>query len=363
MPTKGAVPWRREEHTGAKHRVYDSYLRMWFPILLGGSHHFRSATYIEGFSGPGIYRDGEEGSPIIAIRALLETPKLLAGLPTPVRFVFVDDDPRCTRLLRDRVEASFPEYPQDRMSVHVEEGRCGERLETALDQIQAWGYPIFAVLDSWGNVPVPHRLLARLAANKASEVIVTLAPQHFVRFVSQIEGSGDEVFGGDQEWRKLAELPDGAAKRRHLLTCYRRALQRAGFGFLLDFELVTPKGESLYLVFGTNHRRGVEKMKDVLWTVDPETGIGFRDPRDVNQSSLFGDEVRVYPLMNLLEDQLREVGPSKVYKLANHALFDTVFKFNHALPAVRLLCDAGRVETDDGKPVTYNSVVRLAGHH
>lgn len=62
------VPWAIAEHTAAKHDIYSRYLRRWFPILLGGHNAYPSAMYAEGFAGPGIYRDGEPGSPITGLR-------------------------------------------------------------------------------------------------------------------------------------------------------------------------------------------------------------------------------------------------------------------------------------------------------
>ena len=68
MPVDGPVPWPMAEHTGAKHDIYRTYLAKWFPILLAGKNPYPSATYAEGFAGPGIYSTGEVGSPIIAVR-------------------------------------------------------------------------------------------------------------------------------------------------------------------------------------------------------------------------------------------------------------------------------------------------------
>ncbi|WP_260326384.1 hypothetical protein [Streptomyces sp. TLI_185] len=36
----------------------------------------------------------------------------------------------------------------------------------------------------------------------------------------------------------------------------------------------------LYLIFGTQHELGLEKMKDAMWKVDPSYGVRYRDPRD-----------------------------------------------------------------------------------
>ncbi len=71
MPVHQDVPWTIVEHTSAKHDIYRRYLGRWFPILLGGQNAYPSGTYAEGFAGPGVYRDGEPGSPIIALRTFL----------------------------------------------------------------------------------------------------------------------------------------------------------------------------------------------------------------------------------------------------------------------------------------------------
>jgi hypothetical protein len=75
------------------------------------------------------------------------------------------------------------------------EGTCIGKLERSLGHAQAWGQPILAVLDSWGNAPISFNLLQRIAQNPSSEVIVTLGPQQFMRFVSKLGQEADEVLG------------------------------------------------------------------------------------------------------------------------------------------------------------------------
>jgi three-Cys-motif partner protein len=62
--------WEIEPHTKAKHEILRRYLGAWFPIL--GSK-IPKIVYIDGFCGPGRYKGGEEGSPIIAIRTRWNT--------------------------------------------------------------------------------------------------------------------------------------------------------------------------------------------------------------------------------------------------------------------------------------------------
>ena len=358
MSGKRAVPWPRDEHTGAKHDIYRRYLERWFPILLNGANAYPSVTYAEGFSGPGIYSGGEPGSPVIAMRALVSKVSATKGI---ARFVFVDDDQRCVDMLRPTLTAAFPQRPRSEtaMPVGIVKGTCAEKLESTLDAMGAWGQPIFANLDSWGNAPVPYTLLQRLARNISSEVIVTLFPQHFVRFVSERGEAGDEVFGGDATWRTAANLEPNA-KSRHVLTCYRNALHAAGFPYLLDFELVPRHGQPLYLIFGTGHRKGVQKMKDSLWEVDRTKGVGFRDPRDEQAETLFDvDEPLLGPLTRLLVQKLRENGRTRVAELREFALFETVYRPEHVIRALKPLAYQGTITVEGGGAIRISSFVWL----
>lgn len=360
MPTRGPVPWDCIDHTVAKHDIYKRYLERWFPILLSGKERpYPSVTYAEGFAGPGVYTDGEEGSPVIAIRALLDNVPTEKGI---AKFAFVDDDPRCVAMLNATLRSKFPDRPRpaSTMPVEIKEGTCSDKLEEVLDRLGSWGQPIFANLDSWGNAPVPYKLLQRLAANVSTEVMITLLPQHFVRFVGDMGSAGDEVFGGDSRWRTVTAL-DPASKSRHILTCYRDALESAGFSHLLDFELVPRNGQPLYLIFATSHKLGVQKMKDSLWEVDRANGIGFRDPRDEQAEALFSvDEPQLGPLVRLVKTELRRRGQARVEELRQFALLETVFRPEHVIRALQPLVDSGEVEASPTRRLNRSSLVRLA---
>ncbi|WJK34216.1 three-Cys-motif partner protein TcmP [Solwaraspora sp. WMMA2065] len=358
MPVDGDVPWDCAPHTGAKHDIYQRYLERWFPILLAGANAYPSVTYAEGFSGPGVYKGGEPGSPVIAMRALVAKVPKAKGV---ARFAFIDDDQRCVDMLLKTLKKEFPERPRTdaAMPVKVVHGTCATHLEATLDEMRAWGQPIFANLDSWGNAPVPYRLLRRLAGNVSSEVIVTLYPQHFVRFVSKHGEASDAVFGGDPTWRTVVDLAP-EAKRRHILTCYRQALRAAGFPYLLDFELIPRTGQPLYLIFGTGHPLGVQKMKDSLWEVDRAQGVGFRDPRDEQAETLFDVNQPVLgPLTRLLTQRLRGSGPVRVEDLREFALLETVYRPEHVIKALKPLMDQGVLSIQGRGALWRSSVVSL----
>lgn len=365
MTGPNTVPWDRDLHTAAKHAVYDRYLRKWWPIMVQGFGG--NVTYAEGFAGPGIYADNSPGSPVIAFKALLADRNLQSKV-NPARLLFVDADKRCIELLnRQLVDAIHPAWSLERWRhearVHVEvrEGRCEPTLEQLLTDHAAWGHPILAVLDTWGGA-VSAQLIQRFAGNKSSEVIVTIQPQYFARFaeVKDIE-HGDKVFGSTS-WREVAQQPS-SAKTAWLLNRYRQTVEQAGFQYVLDFELVDEAGHILYLVFGTSHERGLQKMKEAMWEVDAVNGTGYRDPRDPNQETL---QIEIEPqtgaLRRLLLAHLAEQPDRQatLNDLRRFALFHTVYKESQARQAVIDMLEAGQVTRADANGrLEMTSVIRL----
>ena len=90
--------WKLEPHTRAKHEILRRYLQAWMVILSQGK--FPEILYIDGFSGPGEYEEGEVGSPIIALETAIgyEPP-----LTAKINFLFVEKDPARATHLRSRV--------------------------------------------------------------------------------------------------------------------------------------------------------------------------------------------------------------------------------------------------------------------
>ena len=73
MPSGKRKPvelWEREPHTGAKHELLRYYMGAWYAIMSTTRH--KRFVYYDAFSGPGQYKGGEDGSPLIALKALVE---------------------------------------------------------------------------------------------------------------------------------------------------------------------------------------------------------------------------------------------------------------------------------------------------
>lgn len=345
MALPSGVTWDADPRTLAKHRLLENYLAAWLPTLLLGK--FPGVTYAEGFAGPGIYKGGQPGSPVIALKAFLGHERLL-GASTSVDMVLAEEDPRRLAELRrqmDAVLARAPKAPAHPAIGYVS-GDHAEELLPALERVGAMRRPIFAFLDSYGGPDVPLDLARRIGAAHASEVLVTFGTRFFIRFceVGDYQADGDRVFGS-RKWRQVADLPS-REKKPFLVETYRESLRQAGFSYVVSFEMLDEKNNDLHLVFGTSHLAGLEKMKTAMWAVDPVGGVRYRDPKDPDQGVLdFTIDPNFGPLVRSLLAELAH-GPRTLAQLKHHALVETVYRPPHARAAVFKLLKQGAVLRD-----------------
>lgn len=360
-----SITWDADPHTLAKHRVYECYLGKWMPIMIQGWKG--NITYAEGFAGPGIYNGGEPGSPVLALRTLIGNPSLRMRA-RDLRFLFVEKDKgRAEQLRKELAKEAKPvalsELHRYGIDLEVASGSYDPNLVNLLTEHKAWGRPMLVVLDTFGGA-VKLDLVRRIARNPSSEVIITFEPQTFSRFASAdgVE-HGDTVFG-DPSWRDVATQPP-EAKTRWVVAKYRDVLVNAGFPYVLTFELVTNRGHSLFLVFGTTHVRGLQKMKEAMWEIDPISGVRYRDPADPSQELLDIElEPATAPLKRELLVHLRGLpgNEASVSDLRRFALYRTVYKESQVRPVLDQLATLGQIIGDGPEcAVRLGGSVRLVG--
>ncbi|MGI5252497.1 three-Cys-motif partner protein TcmP [Actinacidiphila glaucinigra] len=350
------VVWPRDPHTAAKHDLLKRYLSAWAPILL--SRH-DVITYAEGFSGPGIYTHGEPGSPVIAYDVFAGA---LHRYPKRLRMFLMEEDKRRVEELRNRLalaQARHSNHLHRRLTVDIREGDFHPVLLHSLRATGSLGKPLFVLLDSYGGPDIPYATLQVLAQQPSTEVMVTFAPSFLTRFAEKNDDQrqrGDAAFGG-QEWQTVFTKPK-ADKFPFLREQYRSALHRAGFSHTLHFEMVDEGGRVLYLIFGTSHDKGLEKMKDAMWGVDRSHGVRYRDPRDPHQQQLDLElEPDTAPLCRILLDQVTSSPTGRtVAELQKFTLLETVYRPAQVIKLIRQMRDSKVVATE---PTGVNTKTRV----
>lgn len=317
--------WELEPHTAAKHEILRRYLDAWIPIL--SSAHNR-VVYLDGFAGPGVYAGGEDGSPIIALKAALGHAARIRG---EIVFLFIELDLERKRSLEQSIAAlNLP--PNFRVTVHL--GKCDETINALLDGLdQAGGSlaPTFAFLDPFGFSHTPFALVKRLMRHQRCEVLITFMYEEINRFLTQeqMPEHFDRLFGCPA-WKQARDLPSAGQRKGFLRDLYRTQLEHeAGATFVRSFEMLNRDNRPDYfLFFGTKSIAGLKKMKEAMWKVDETGTFQFSDATDPGQSVLFEAGPDATDLRRRLLAKFRgvEVG---IEELEEFVLVQTPYRETH----------------------------------
>jgi three-Cys-motif partner protein len=281
--------WEIEPHTRAKHLILQRYLHAWLPII---SSKRGRVVFIDGFAGPGEYAGGEEGSPVIAMRALIDHAYGHA-IRSEVHFIFIEADKKRAAHL-ERVVDPLRQKLQTGSTATVYHGEYAPLLSKALDQFEANGLqlaPSLVFIDPFGVKGLPIELVRRVLATPSCEVMVNFMMGFMHRFIGapEFERHMDDIFG-TTEWRRGRGLQEQACVT-YLRELYLAELTKPGVQgrarYVRAFTMLNKHDRPIYdLIFATNHTQGIDKLKDALWRVDAFGGERFSDATSPEQPTL-----------------------------------------------------------------------------
>jgi three-Cys-motif partner protein len=280
-------------------------------------HHGR-ILFVDGFAGPGRYLGGEDGSPLIALKTLLDHPHFqITHEHREVVFIFIEKDgDRATAL-----EAELRDFANSReipgwVNYKVRRGEFAPVMTGVLDSVAERGKvlaPAFALIDPFGFAGAPLTLVKRIMANPRCECLITFMYESINRFVGHpeaaIQAHFDDLFGTDQ-WRSFILEGDPERRRAGLVSLYRRQLlDKAGARHVRTFEMINAGNRTEYfLYFVTNSPHGLSKMKQAMWKADPVGGQVFSDLTDPRQMVLLDLASDLTPLRRLLREHFQVRG-------------------------------------------------------
>jgi len=333
--------WDCPPHTKAKHQMLSRYLGGWYPTLSSWNGR---VVFLDGFAGRGRYNDGSEGSPLIALRCLLDHRSFPQMRHREFVFYFTEVDHENAQFLRreiDAFKAARAPWPES-----VKEYVINERFDVTANAML--GHlreqkrnlaPTFAFIDPFGYSGLPMDVLADLLSYPRAEIFVNFMIGHVQRFIQRDgqENAMRSLFGMD-----VHEILDGyngqGDRVRYLRSVYDRQLrERVGFDYVQSFGMINETGNiGYYLFHGTRHRQGVKLMKDAMWKVDPGGGFVFSD-RLAGQDVLFTLEPDLQPLRtHLLQYYAGQSGVS-IDSLEWHTILYTPYRETHVRPVLRKL--------------------------
>ena len=353
MPPREAI-WTIEPHTIAKHEIIKKYWQAWLPIM---SSRNSRVLYIDGFAGPGVYKGGEPGSPVIALDAAINHK---ASIKSEVVFLFIEDDKQRSDNLSSIL--ANKDLPAN-FKCRVHNSKFDETMTEILKEIEEQSRrlaPAFALVDPFGYSDTPFEVIKEMLRNSKCEVLITFMYQFINRFISEKNqwDNWDRLYG-TQDWRGAIDVSSPEERKSILHGVYKRQLeQNAGAKYVLPFEMEDSGGRTEYfLFFCTNSLDGLKKMKAAMWSVDPSGAFRYAYSSNPDQLQLFSPE----PDFSQLRKEIVKAFSGKkmvpVEEIGEFVLVKTPFRETHYKKKVLVELETeGQIEaTHPKKKRTKNS--------
>jgi three-Cys-motif partner protein len=289
MPAPQTTIWPIDRHTQAKHEILRRYLEAWLPILV---QHFQRARIIDGFAGPGEYKGGQPGSPLIALDVLLKHPTEAvrkAVQKGTIELIFIEQEARRSKHLQQllddqRQKLACPLHLQTSIITGTFAGEMEKILQVMQRQHREGNtVPTFVFIDPFGYSHTPLNLIKSILSLPSCEVLITFMAEEVNRFLDvdyrTKEQQYDDLFGTD-EWRHITQEttnPTDRMRRQHDL--YHRQLLNVGKArYARSFRMRNKHNATDYfLFFATNSQKGLLEMKRAMWKVDLTGSFEFSD--------------------------------------------------------------------------------------
>jgi three-Cys-motif partner protein len=266
--------WDIEPHTAKKHEILRRYFQAWLPIL--GRYNSR-LLYIDAFAGPGEYSKGEDGSPLVILKAARDH-VLRPSCELVCLFIESDDD-RYAHLVGvlERTKPTLPSNIKFRPILGKFNGQLGE-IFTQLDEQAERRGPTLAFVDPFGFSQTPFTTIARLLGYPKSEVLVNFMYGEINRFLSNPEFAAhfDALFG-TPKWRNIQEIIAPINRFYAIHDLYRDQLRTAARYVHAFLMLNKNNAPDYFLFFGTNSLKGTEAMLETMWKAAPSGEFQFSD--------------------------------------------------------------------------------------
>jgi three-Cys-motif partner protein len=253
------------EQAYVKHSLLNDYLP---ELAYRIGRTWDSLAYIDGFAGPWQTHDQDHadssfGVAIEALRRSQEGLREAHGQKLHVNCVLVEkDNGAFAELERFAATETSPEF-----EVHALHGEFVQKIPSIELLAKGEGKnPFkFVLLDPTGWADIPMDTLKTLLANRPCEVLINLMTRHIIRFLEQPDrgNSFRGLFGRPGVVEVLRETPPDQRVERAVQEYSLSLKELCNFKYVSSAVIMEPQQEAVryYLVYATNHPRGVEVFK------------------------------------------------------------------------------------------------------
>lgn len=275
-----------QQHSVAKHRILQSYLRAYFQTLVSSpSQDVLRLTLVDGFAGGGLYYHTDtneliKGSPFICLNATHEAEFLInkdrhKPVQLEVSYFFIEAE-RDAYLHLDKMLRQEGHSQQLGNTIQLRHAKFQDEADDVIQFIKKKspknGRSIF-ILDQYGYKDVPTEIIQKIFANLPSaEVILTFGVDSFLNFASDKKLTKElmDDVGIPHLWqgKTLDEIKKSERDWRYFIqsTLYKNLVARCGAEYFTPFFIRNKKGHGDYwLIHMSQHHRARDVMTGVHW--------------------------------------------------------------------------------------------------
>ncbi|WP_027127956.1 three-Cys-motif partner protein TcmP [Fusobacterium perfoetens] len=278
-----------KEQTEHKHEYLKEYLPVWFYILINrkisNNIKYNNIIYVDSFSNAGEYKNGEEGSPIIALKIFNDI--LLKNKDKKVR-----------------VKCYFNDYNEERI-IHlkelIEKMSLDNRIKVEYDEITANEHikKVMKIIKRYSNKKVlffidPYKIaddivsmsnMKQILEDDDTEIIFNHMVSDVVRNIKEYPEKYKNFYRLDKNLQK-----SGKEFNEIFINNLKKEVDKEIY--TASYEFLNTKNVTIYfLVFITHHPRGYEKIKEAIWRVsDGDLQHKNKGEKNNLNLSLFSDE-------------------------------------------------------------------------
>ena len=338
--------WECPPHTAAKHLILKKYIEAWAPILSQKGFNPKIG-YIDGFAGPGEYTGGEDGSPIVVLKALNHH-QLKDNFKSQFLCLFVEKrNDRCKNLEKaiSKKVGNLPNW----ITHQVVNGDFNTEIGSIMSDIEKDGnslIPCLCFVDPFGWSDLNYDVLASFMKYNKAELFITFVAGYLSRFVwdPTHERSIGKLFSSEQ-MKIIKDAEDNIKREQVILQIFLENLINKIKVFVPSIELYNLSFKALnsnnrleyYLIYLTKHCKGFQAMKSAMFNVSSNGDYKFSDFNFVPlQSTLidyglepsWAEEAEREVLKYLEEEKARGLNQVPIIQVKNFIQCRTKWKYN-----------------------------------
>lgn len=296
------------EHSEVKVKLLGTYLDRYLNIL-NTSSYVGDVHYYDLFCGMGEYDNGKEGSPLIALRAMIKSfYSEREELPSKSFFYlnFNDIDNGKVEHLKQKVKMSNLRTPKIREINYTNDDyqkllpEVTRKLKTINHNERA-----FVFIDPYGYKEIRMSNIKELLENKKTEVLLFL-PTHFM-FRFRENGTPESLIELINEIVPEDKWPKSTTGLEFIDSLKSYMKDYLGNKYFVDsFAISRSKNQFFCLFFFTSHIYGFDRMIDAKWVLDKEDGRGWKYQAENDLFSQVENNANTQKLEKALDEFLKE---------------------------------------------------------